>query len=204
MVKYDKLYLITISLSSHLKIDICEDEDDNDEWTNGNLIYCNIQKKRISSCASSIKFNWIISVLLLRVPLSTCFNFFSPNPNDLLNENFIFISVTQFHLMTTREKWASNGEKCVAPTVPQYWIYFFLLMSRRTQNKKKQVKLNIEDLISQSLSYVIAPSIRGDGRENEIPPIGYFAAANILVVIELTMLCVWSTMCHVCVLSSGG
>lgn len=81
---------------------------------------------------------------------------------------------------------------------------FFLLMSRRTQNKKKQVKLNIEDLISQSLSYVIAPSTRGDGRENEIPPIGYFAAANILVVIELTMLCVWSTMCHVCVLSSGG
>ena len=104
--------------------------------------------------------------MLLRVPFSTCSNFFPrtipTQCNDLLNENFIFVSVTQFHLMTTREKWASNGEKCVAPTVPQYWI---LLMSKRTQNKKKKVKLNIEDLISQSLSYVIAPSTR-DGREN--------------------------------------
>lgn len=204
MVKYDKLYLITISLSSHLKIDICEDEDDNDEWTNGNLIYCNIQKKKnLKLCiVHQIQLNYFSFA-------SSCstfdmFQLFFPQPKWLIEWKFHLRLSHAISSHDNKRKMSIEWRKmCRTNSSAILNLFFFLLMSRRTQNKKKQVKLNIEDLISQSLSYVIAPSTRGDGRENEIPPIGYFAA-NILVVIELTMLCVWSTMCHVCVLSSGG
>lgn len=202
MVKYDKLYLITISLSSHLKIDICEDEDDNDEWTNGNLIYCNIQKKESQAVhrpSNSIElFQFCFFVFHFR-HVSTFF----PQPKWLIEWKFHLRLSHAISSHDNKRKMSIEWRKMCRTNSSAILNLFFLLMSRRTQNKKKQVKLNIEDLISQSLSYVIAPSTRGDGRENEIPPIGYFAA-NILVVIELTMLCVWSTMCHVCVLSSGG
>lgn len=83
-----------------------------------------------------------------------------------------------------------NGEKCVAPTTIFRNIEFFScgVASRareRIENKnKKQIKLNIEHLISQSLSYVIARStremvvvvvvdvVRIEGNKIQIPPIG--------------------------------
>lgn len=201
--KYDKLYLITIFISSeidgrriYVRMKTTTMSEQMGIW------FIATQKKDISLQSQAVH-RPSNSIELFQMLLKEFFMFHFRHvsmrifvlfpSHDLLNEDFVVVSVTQFQLWQ-QEKNEHRMEKNVSqPTVPHYWI---LLMSRTTTTttqNKKQVKLNIEDLISQSLSYVIARSTR-DGREKkirEIPPIGYLLLPTFLLLL--------SSQCCVCV-----